>query len=236
MRQIPIQYSEVEELYGRTVAAGFQSIGVTAAKPGEGSSTIAYALARRTAAAGKKTLLVDFNMATPSVGVRLALVSKTWQPGSDSAVDAIHPLGSTRLYALPAPSCTVDAWAFREVSQLSAQIAQWHKDYEVVIADTSSLTKRNRGNIPPEVVCAACSGTVLVVRSGRTREVNVIEARDRLDRAGARILGSVMNDMNAPGLAAELMRETRRLDRFAPKTMEKLRGVIRRSSLLNQVI
>lgn len=236
MRQIPIHYSEIEELYGRTVAAGYQSIAITAAKPGEGTSTIAYALARRTAAAGKKTLLVDFNMAAPSVGSRLALVSKTWQPGSECATDAVYPLGSTGLYALPAPSCINNAWAFREVAQLSGQIASWHEEYEVIIADTSSLTQRNRGNIPPEVVCAACSGTVLTVLAGKTREAAVIEARDRLDRAGVRILGGVMNDMKAPGLASELMRETRRLDRVVPKVMRKLRGMIQRSSILNQVI
>jgi Mrp family chromosome partitioning ATPase len=236
MRQIPIHYSEVEELYGRTVAAGFQSIAITASKPGEGASTVAYALARRAAAAGKKTLLVDFNMAAPSVGSRLALVSKTWRPGADCATEAIYPLGSTGLHALPAPSCTADAWAFREVAQLSGQMAKWHQDFEVIIADTSSLTKRNRGNIPPEVVCAACSGAVLTVLAGKTREAGVIEARDRLDRAGARILGAVMNDMKAPGLAVELIRETRRLDRLLPKTMQRLRGMIQRSSLLNQLI
>ncbi len=119
---------------------------------------------------------------------------------------------------------------------MRAQIAEWHKTYDVIIADTSSVKRRNRGNIPPEVVCAACSGTILTVLAGKTREAEVIEARDRLDRAAVRILGAVMNDMKAPSLALELMRETRRLDRFLPKTMQKLRGLIQRSALLNQEI
>jgi hypothetical protein len=46
----------------------------------------------------------------------------------------------------------------------------------------------------------------------------------------------VLNDRHLPGLASELMRETRRLDHLMPRTMAWLRQRIAGSVLLNQPI
>lgn len=235
MISLPIHYVELENVYARTLGGGVSSLALASAQGDEGVSTLAYALARRAAAAGKKTLLIDFNLARPSVGERLALQSGEWVPDSASSTSAIIEFPSTGLAFLPATESR-DSLNFRDVNTLRNGIARWAEDFDCIVADTSPLNRHNQQNIPPDIVCAACEATLLVVLAGRTTENQVLEANGRLAVAGARLAGSVLNDRFSPPLSDELCRETRRFERWAPKLMDTLRRRIWSSALLNQEI
>ena len=232
MIPLPIRYIELENVYTQTFGSAIRSVAVTAPQGGEGVSTLAYALARRAAAADKKALLEDRNLARPSIAGRFALQSKEWSPEGDSSGEAIEPFPSIFLSILPAPK-RAHSWAFRDAQTLRECIERWTEDYDFVVIDTSPINRSNQGNIPPDLVCAACDATVLVALSGRTTESQVIEARGRLVAVGARLTGGIMNDRYMPHLADELCRETYRLERWLPNLMEKLRIKIRKSPLLN---
>lgn len=236
MIPFPIRYAELNAVYGKTLGHGVSSLAVVGPEPGCGVSTLAYALARRSAAGGNKTLLVDVSMANPSVGPALALAAVDWRPGDESALSSIVALGDTGLSVLAAPRSIVGAWAFRDGDALRRQVAGWLEHFERVIVDSSPVNRKNQQNIPSDMACAACEGTVLVAQPGRTSESSVLEAADRLRSAGANILGGVLNDQYMPPLAAELCRETYRLERWFPRLMAELRLVIRRSKLLDQEI
>ena len=236
MIPLPIHYTEVEDIYARTLGAGLSTLAITAAEDGEGVSTLSYALARRSAAMGRNTLLVDFNHRRPSVGQRLAISASDWLPGELSAQDNTVQLSSSGLSVLPAPTDSLEWLAARDTSTLKECFQQWRQKFDCIVADTSPLTVRNQKNFPPESVCASCDGTVLVVLTGKTSETRVVEARHKLSIANARLVGAVLNDHHAPALADELIRETRRFDNAFPRVMKKLRAIIRCSTLLNQAI
>lgn len=236
MIPLPIHYTETEEIYAKTLGAGLSTVAIAAAEDHEGVSMLAYAIARRAAVMGRKVLLADFNRRLPSVGQRLGIASGDWTPGEPSAQNQIVPLSNTGLSVLPAPSSTSGWLRARETSILDACFQQWREKFDCVVADTSPLTIRNQDNFPPENVCAACDGTVLLVLTGRTSETRVKEATNKLAGANARIIGTVLNDRHAPALSDELVRETHRFDRVAPAVMEKLRAGIRRSTFLSQTI
>jgi protein-tyrosine kinase len=236
MIPLPINYTEVDDIYTKTLGAGLSTLAIAAAEDGEGISTLSYALARRSAAMGRKTLLVDFNLRRPSVGQRLAIPVCNWLPGEPSALDNIVQLSQTGLSVLTAPTNGVEWLHARDTSTLGRCFQQWRKRFDCIVADTSPLTVRNQENFPPESVCASCDGTVLVVLTGRTSETRVVEARHKLSVADARLVGVVLNDRYAPALADELIRETRRLDKAVPRVMRKLRAMIRHSTFLNQAI
>ena len=61
MIQIPIQYEEMDALFAATIGAGHRSIAITSSQHDEGVSMLSYALARRIAASGRRSLLVDLN-------------------------------------------------------------------------------------------------------------------------------------------------------------------------------
>ncbi len=235
MQQLPIHYEELEAVYATSVGQGNKAIAVVSAVQGEGVSTLAYALARRAAANGKKTLLVDFNTARPSVAPRLGYPDAAWRPANQTWKDAAIDCG-IGLSLLPAPVGSEGVLNLRETSRLKSLVDEWECTFEVVIFDTSPLTSANQANIPPERIAAIADGSILVTLAARTAETKVTEALSKLRSADARLLGSVLNDRYNPGVADELCRETHRLDRFVPNLMAAARRIIRAHPFLNQEI
>ncbi len=236
MIPLPINYTEMEDIYVKTFGSSMRTLAIAAARDGEGVSTLAYALARRAAAMGRRTLLVDFNRRDPSVGRRLGLPPVKWSPSTETAQENVIPLSNTGLDVLTAPMNDVEWLREREAEILQACFSRWLVHYDCVVADTSPLTIRNQENFPPENVCAACDGVLLSVLTGGTSETRVAEAITRLRSVGACITGTVLNDRRAPSLADELVRETFRFEKKLPKMMESIRQQIRRSVFLNQAI
>lgn len=232
MIPLPIHNPAVEDIYVRTVGQGMRSIAVTAALPGEGTSTLAYALARRCAAGGRTSLLVDLNLGAPSVGDRLALPRRHWQPLDDSAVAALARFPRTGLSVLTAPLGEISS-TFRESGGLRQQVARWLADHAVVIFDTAPVTAARETQIPAPIAAAATDGAILVVLAGHTPDTTVAAAARRLRDQGAEIAGAVLNDRHQPRLADELARETHRLDRVVPGMMAGLRRRLARSTLIN---
>lgn len=217
---IPIQYLELESLYASTLARGIRSLAVTSAEGGEGVSTICEALARRAEVDGLKTLLVDLNLYHPGRPAALA-----WGPN-----DVPEPQRQGHALAvLPAPG--KDLMAFRNKETLRQLLVRWLEHYDVVLFDTSPLNALNRGNIPADLVCAACEGALLVVLAGVTPTTMVQSAVEKLTRAEANLLGAVFNDRVNPGLASEILRELNRLP--SNRLTEWLKRWCRRSALLN---
>ena len=116
---------------------------------------------------------------------------------------------------------------------LEQKIAMWREQFDAIIIDTSAINAVNRGNIPAETVCANCDGTIMVVLAGQTTQTNLRLAYSRLTGAGAKLLGTVINDRSNPSLATELIRETWRVNTLLPTVMERFRTYFRNSPFLN---
>jgi Mrp family chromosome partitioning ATPase len=231
---LPIHYAELESIYTRTLGNGTRTLAVASAVGGEGTTTLARALAERAAASGNQTLLVDLNLEHPSLHAHYALGRSDWSPEND--VQAILPSVIAGLQVLPAPTHVSVHWGFRDPATLRSTLEGWLERFDRVVVDTSPLTRRNQRNVPTDTVCGACGATLLVALAARTPESQLVEARQLLDAAGAELAGAVLNDRHLPGLTSELMRETRRLDHLMPRSMAWLRQRIAGSALLNQPI
>jgi hypothetical protein len=64
----------------------------------------------------------------------------------------------------------------------------------------------------------------MVVLAGWTKVEAVLKAQERLDRAGANLLGIVMNDRDNPTLEHEIEREIGRIAGFLPGIVRRLRS------------
>jgi protein-tyrosine kinase len=210
------QDAEIEQLWLAIGGSGARSIAVVSARPGEGTTSLAEALARRVALGGQRALLVD--------------VSGTARP--DAAPDAILTGEHDGIGVLANPSAA-SANAWRDPARLAAQVEAWLADWDRVVFDTAALLPPGDG-VPPLSVAAAAEATLLVVLAGRTPASDVREATQRLERGRARLIGSVLNDRDNPSLLAEMEREAGRLERIAPGLVRRIRGGLRRSSLLGQ--
>lgn len=232
MIDLPLHQSELEQLYLRSVGAGLRSIAVTAPDIGAGVSTIAWALARRAAAGGRRTLLVEFNSARPMLARRADIPALDWSLHDSSAEGALVPLQGEQLTVLPAPLRMSTNLASREKAVIEAALGAWMGRYDLVVCDVPAVKAQHPGNLPVHSLCAACDGTLLVVLAGRTRANDLETTASSLVAGGSRLCGCVANDRFNPSLAQELDRETRRLDRVAPRLGHWLRGRIARSELL----
>lgn len=231
--QIPFQHIELERIYAKTLAGKVRSLAVTAANSGEGVTTLAVALAQRNLMAGRSTLLVDLNLWKPSFNAMLDLgVAEPMQHLLPSPQIISGDEQSLALVGVTAPTRREAVLRLREPGVLEECIAEWHKEYDTVIVDTSPLNRVNARNIPAERVAASCDGTILVVLAGRTTEAMVANAVQKLTETGVTLLGSVINDQLNPGLKEELLRETLRLKRL-PRLAGWLRTKILQARLLS---
>lgn len=242
MNELPIHYSELESIYSQTIDSGLRSVAITASTRGEGTSTLALALAKRAQAGGRKTLIVDMNFCHPSIGRELEVEAGTWNNLDNLLFEEIksvcneeHSLSTstTALSVLPAPSTPPKNLMLREKDYLSRCMDAWLEEYEIVIVDTSPINENNRHNFPAESICSLCEGTVLMVLAGVTRQSQLIKATERLAAHGIQLSGCVFNDQYCPSLAEEMIRETYRLQRYLPSIMTKIRTKVRESALFN---
>lgn len=231
MNQLPIGYLELETIYANTIGAGVRSLAVTSAVAGEGVTTVAEGLARRMEATGQKALLVELNLFHPALSDQFGVVRSSWLP-SDVSTGHIA-VRDNGFHFLAAPLSQEAPMRFREHMVLQSAIARWLQDYDAVIFDTSPLNALNKGNIPADLVCSVCEGTLLVVLAGRTHDSAVRDALKRLKAVKACLVGMIINDFYNPTLASELLRETERLRRWMPRVAQWLRQCIQNSALLN---
>lgn len=170
-----------------------RSIAFVSANPGEGSTTSATALAASLAAHFEaRTLLVDGNLRHPALH---ALFGQSLGPGlSDLLCDS--ELGPEQVIRptsrghdlLTAGACR---GGLRRLSSdaFPRLLADLKDVYDYVLCDLAAVS------VAPETPAAARAfdGAALVLECGKTRRPVAQSVKERLEMAGARILGVVLN-------------------------------------------
>jgi Mrp family chromosome partitioning ATPase len=164
---------------------------VTAASPGEGTSTVAQALARHAAATGRyRTLLIDANPAHakrlnggPTIGLVESHRARTEVAASVSMVEADR-LGTVSLASAGSYHAGLPEYA--EIERIyNALRSQW----PVIVVDAAPAL----GSVDILNIAALSDGVLLVVEAERSRHMVVKRAKEQLESTGAHILGVVLN-------------------------------------------
>ena len=177
-------------------------ISVTSCTPGEGKTTVAMALARAFAEAGKKTILVDADMRKSVLvgryrtgSVRLGLTHCL--VGRERLSSVICETDTPNLYVIfsgpvpPNPRELLGGRIFAKALENMKQV------FDYIIVDTPPLGSV----IDAAVVAKQCDGTVMVIESNSISYRFAQRVKDQLDKAGAKMLGVVLNkvDINGKG-------------------------------------
>ncbi|WP_410833910.1 polysaccharide biosynthesis tyrosine autokinase [Paraburkholderia sp. SIMBA_030] len=168
---------------------------VTGATPGTGKSFVSSNLAVINAQAGKRVLLIDGDMRR---GQLAAILKQTGAGGLAEVlagqINVDHVIRNTDVYGLS----FIAAGRFpRNPSQLlSTPRMQRLLDrlgtlYDLIIIDTPPVLAVSDANL----IASVAGSTVLVVRPNAQSERELEETAQRLDRAGARLVGMIFNAM-----------------------------------------
>lgn len=224
---IPALHSETEQLFIVAEAANCQTLCVTACHAKAGVTSLAMAIAERYLLSGYKTLLLDLNLYRPS-----------FIPVDDNAASGDITLISDKnthrcFQGVCSNLDTASLLEMRKGVFLNQQLQIWLESYDRIVVDTSPLLQQNRGNIPANLVAAACDRTLLSVLAGTTTKAEIQKSLQLLNLESVSMLGTVLNQKSQPTLSQEIIREINRFSWLPERWLNKLKKRVRDNTFIN---
>jgi non-specific protein-tyrosine kinase len=167
---------------------------VTSPGPNEGKSTVLANLAIAIAESGRRVIAADCDLRRPILHTLFGLPDR---PGLTTMIldeDLPPPLQPTNVPNLrllasgPLPPNPAELLASERMVRVIDRLAV---DGDLILFDSPPL-----GPVSDAAVLAArVDGVLMVVDSGRTRRDTARQAKEQLERVGARLLGVVLNNV-----------------------------------------
>ena len=170
---------------------------ITSSFAAEGKSTCAANLGISFAQRSARVLLVDTDLRKGTLHMKFRLSNRAGlstllarESGSEAYENPIPELPNlTVLSRGPIAPNPGEMLASRAMEEM---LAQWRNEYEHIILDSSPiLAVADTLSLAPQVDAA-----FILVRAGVTRKRALIRVREQLRRASARVLGTVINDVD----------------------------------------
>ncbi|MGJ5630846.1 GumC family protein [Nostoc sp. CALU 1950] len=181
---------------------------VTSTSSLEGKTTSAYNLGVASARAGKRTLIIETDLRSPSRCTSLNVI-----PDPEATIEPLRYYANLsecirlvpdveNLYIVPSPGPVRQSAAILESSEMRRLMEDVRERFDLVILDTSPLSISN----DPLLIQPYSDGIVLVARPHYTQENMLGEAIDQLVEAELGLLGAIINGadiiVSAPEQAA----------------------------------
>ncbi|MDJ0693583.1 tyrosine-protein kinase domain-containing protein [Mastigocoleus sp. MO_188.B34] len=161
----------------------------------EGKTFSAYHLGIASARAGKRTLIIETDLRSPSRCESLKVT-----PNSEASVEPLRYYGSLsecirlvpdveNLYIIPSAGPVRQPAAVLESSEIKRLMEDARQRYDLVILDTHTLTFSNDALL----IQPYSDGTIIVARPNYTEENLLSEAIDQLQESEMGLLGAIIN-------------------------------------------
>jgi capsular exopolysaccharide synthesis family protein len=172
-------------------------IAICSAASGEGKTSVATSLAMSIAEATRRpTLVLDADLRSPDVGKFLEVenhpgVSELLS-GETTLEKAIHRVGSTNAYVLPAGSHRVNPHHVMQGSRIDEMLNSLRDQFSTIVIDTPPVLSASESLVYAKAadLVVFCSLTDV----SRAKQVRV--AVDRLQATGANIAGAVLSGVS----------------------------------------
>ncbi|MFN6516546.1 MAG: GumC family protein [Nostoc sp. CreGUA01] len=168
---------------------------ITSTSSLEGKTASAYNLGIASARAGKRTLIIETDLRSPSRCTSLKVI-----PDPDATIEPLRYYADLsecirlvpdveNLYILPSPGPVRQSAAILESSEMRRLMDDVRERFDLVILDTSPLSISN----DPLLIQPYSDGMVLVARPHYTEENMLGEAIDQLVESELGLLGAIIN-------------------------------------------
>lgn len=169
-----------------------KSLTVTSTRPAEGKSTTSLALAAMLARSGKKVILVDGDMRSPSVhqlaGVPNQRGLSNFLSGEEELAGLTFSMPDYQMSAMSAGPIPPNAAELLSGDRLSLLLDRLGETYDHVIIDAPPVM----GLADAPLIAARVESAVYVIESHGTKSVQIQTAIGRLRNANCKILGAVL--------------------------------------------
>ncbi|GGG76392.1 CpsD/CapB family tyrosine-protein kinase [Paenibacillus radicis (ex Gao et al. 2016)] len=183
-----IQFSSVD--------TQFQVLMVASAQAGEGKTTVISNLAAAYAQEGKRVLLIDMDLRKPSLHYFFSQTNHkgltsllTGQLTTQDVVIQTQVPNLSLITAGPTPPHPAEMLSSQKMSQLMEEL---RRDYDIILVDTPPILAVTDGLL----ASVLCDGVILVVQASVVKKALVLKAKERLEHVQARIVGTVLNQLN----------------------------------------
>lgn len=174
-----------------------RSFAVTSTRPAEGKSTTALALATTLARAGRRVILVDGDMRSPSVhhlgGVDHDRGLSNFLAGDDDIGPLTFEMSDLGFVAMSAGPIPPNAAELLTGNRLSLLIERLLESYDHVVIDSPPVM----GLADAPLIASRVEGVIYTVESHGIRVTLVKTALSRLSSANAHVLGGVLTKFEA---------------------------------------
>ncbi len=174
-----------------------RSLSVTSTRPAEGKSTTALALATMLARSGRRVILVDGDMRSPSVhhlgGVSHDHGLSNFLAGQDDIAPLTFEMAELGFTAMSAGPIPPNAAELLTGNRLSLLIERLHEHFDHVVIDSPPVM----GLADAPLIASRVEGVVYAVESHGIRSTLVKTALARLASANAHIFGGVLTKFEA---------------------------------------
>jgi capsular exopolysaccharide synthesis family protein len=183
---------------------------ITSTSNSEGKTVSAYNLGIASARAGKRTLIIETDLRSPSYSPTLRVTPDdhaTIEPLRYYANlnECIHLVPDVEnLYIIPCPGPVRQSAAILESSEMRRLMEDVRERYDLVILDTSSLAVSN----DPLLIQPYSDGIVLVTRPSYTQENMLNETIDQLVEFELELLGAIINGADINVFKSQPVEET----------------------------
>ena len=175
-----------------------QALLITSSRAGEGKTTTALNLAISFALRGDAVLLIDADLRRPGIGEALRLSNKK---GLSSFLAGVHSLEEvlgqftsvSNLWILPSGPPSPNPAQLLSSSAMESLVSDMRERFKFLIIDSPPILPVTDAMILSRLV----DGVILVLESGATPRGAVTRARRMMEHVGARILGVVLNKVDA---------------------------------------
>ncbi|MDH6068137.1 GumC family protein [Umezakia ovalisporum] len=188
-------YEKFRSNLRRIGGRNFKVVLITSTSPQEGKTVSAYNLGIASALAGKRTLIIETDLRSPSYASSLKVT-----PDPDANVAPLRYYARLNecvrlvpdvenLYIIPSPGSLRQSAAILESSEIRRLMEDVRERFDLVILDTSCLSLSN----DPLLIQPYSDGIVLVARPNVTQESVLAEAIDQLVECELGLLGVIVN-------------------------------------------
>lgn len=170
-----------------------QMVLITSPSTLEGRTTVASQLAVSLARAGRRTLLVDGDLRSPSLHTMFAVpledgLCEVLRAEVD-VTDVIHPTNAEGLWLLTAGFCDIDAVHALATDQVQPIVEKLRAEYDFIIVDGAPVL----GLADSLLHGQHCDCAILSVLRDHTSVPKIQQASDLLRSVGIRLIGAVVN-------------------------------------------